>query len=220
MKHIYFVRHGETKANIKKIHQSPDEPLTIKGQKQAEHAALLLRERGIDTLICSPYKRARQTAEVISSEVHVPIIFDQCFIEFKRPDTLQNRGHFSVPSMVYMWRMFLHREKATWNDHGAENMFAIRNRVIDAKRILTGQSGTHIAVVSHAIFINVFLEMVCRDTKVTFVDFIKTLLRAKRTHNGSIFHIQYDENAPKGVCPWQFIEILGAPKKPQSTTKA
>ena len=107
-----------------------------------------------------------------------------------------------------MMRMFLYRERVTWNDHGAENMFVIRNRVIDSKNTIMNLEGTHIAVVSHAIYINVFLEMVCRDTNLTFKDFTKTLLRAKKTHNGGIFHIQYDETAPHGVCPWQFVEII------------
>ena len=93
MKHIYFVRHGETLANRKAIHQSPDESLTAKGKKQIQHAALKLKGKQIDTLICSPYTRARESAEIISTELQLPLNIENSVTEFRRPNYLYNKGH-------------------------------------------------------------------------------------------------------------------------------
>lgn len=208
MKHIYFVRHGETAANIQAIHQSPEEPLTQKGRKQAGHAALILKHKKIDTIICSTYTRARETAEIISNEVGVPYIIDESVTEFRRPENLHKKSHFSPASLWYVWRMFTHREDARFDDDGAENLFAIRNRVLDAEAMLTHLIGEQIVVVSHTIFMNMFLEMACRERSLTLREFMLTLRRSFYTHNGGIIHLCYDEHSPEGICPWQLVERI------------
>lgn len=208
MKHIYFVRHGETLGNRRLVHQGPDEPLTQKGRKQALHAALLLREEGIDTVICSTFARARETAAIIAEELGLPISADESLVEFRRPYYLYDRGHYSFGSLAYLWRLFIHRENPDWNDDGAENMFSVRNRVLDAKKMLASLEGERIVAVSHAIFMDMFLELACREKKLTFFEYFGGLINLKKTPNTGIIHLLYDENAPQGICPWQLIEFI------------
>ena len=73
---IYFVRHGETKANVKQLlFGHLDWDLTRKGVKQAKHAARYLVEVGLkpastlDYIISSPLKRAKHTATIIRKEL-------------------------------------------------------------------------------------------------------------------------------------------------------
>ena len=72
---IYFVRHGETKANVHRLlfgHMNLD--LTKNGIKQAKQAAKHLARAGLklaptfDYIISSPLKRTKHTAKIIRKE--------------------------------------------------------------------------------------------------------------------------------------------------------
>jgi broad specificity phosphatase PhoE len=208
MKHVYLIRHGETLANRKQIHQGPYEPLSVEGRTQAEKVASFLRDKNIDTLVCSTYTRARETAEIIGEKLCLPFILEESVIEFKRPNRLYGRRHYSVASLLYVLRLFLQRENQHWNDDGAENMFMIRNRIVDTKTMLSTVTGKHIAVVTHDVFMNIFLEMICREKSISFVEFVHVLLVARKTPNTGIMHLYYDEEVPSGVCQWQVMEYI------------
>ncbi len=74
---FWFLRHGETDWNAKDLSQgSVDVPLNETGIAQARSASLLLRNRGIKSLISSPLSRARVTAEIAAAELGLPVQFD------------------------------------------------------------------------------------------------------------------------------------------------
>jgi len=208
MKHIYLIRHGQTLANKKLIHQNPDEPLSLLGRKQAEKAALYLKKEKFDTLVCSTFTRARETAEILGRELGLPLSAFGCLVEFRRPNYLYNKSHVSIGSLIYIARLFFHRENPTWNDDGAENMFAVRNRVEDAKNMFTELEGECILAVSHAIFMDMFITLACQEKKLTVWEFIGGLLNFKKTPNTGIIHLTYDENVPAGICQWQLVEFI------------
>jgi broad specificity phosphatase PhoE len=69
MKTIYFVRHGESEANVRNILNSTiksEVPLTEKGRGQAALAGENLKGIKIDHIICSPFLRTIDTAKIIS----------------------------------------------------------------------------------------------------------------------------------------------------------
>ncbi|MFV0413381.1 MAG: histidine phosphatase family protein, partial [Oscillospiraceae bacterium] len=64
---IYVTRHGETVWNFEnKLCGSTDIKLTSKGIGQAQALAKTLGGRGIEAIIASPLKRARQTAQILA----------------------------------------------------------------------------------------------------------------------------------------------------------
>ena len=71
---LYFVRHGESTANVLRIISNRDGnyPLTENGRWQAGYLADRLRGEGITHLFSSPVMRAVQTAEILSEAVGVP----------------------------------------------------------------------------------------------------------------------------------------------------
>ena len=78
---ILITRHGQTNWNVqKKVMGRCDEPLNETGLKQAEETREKLLNEKIDLIICSPLKRARQTAEIINTK-NIPIIYDDRLIE-------------------------------------------------------------------------------------------------------------------------------------------
>ena len=81
---LYFVRHGQSVANVEKrcFYNEEGSPLTILGREQAAQAGKQLRRVGgeIDAILCSPYKRARETCEIALAEIYDlkrPILIDQ-----------------------------------------------------------------------------------------------------------------------------------------------
>ncbi len=62
---IFIVRHGETEWSAAGKHTSvTDLPLTEEGRKQAAIAAEKLEGDRFELVLCSPLRRARQTAEI------------------------------------------------------------------------------------------------------------------------------------------------------------
>ena len=80
---IYFVRHGQTELNQRRVLQGrSDYPLNGVGEEQAAEAAAWFKENGIriDRIWSSPLQRAMQTARIIAGE-DVPMFTDERLIE-------------------------------------------------------------------------------------------------------------------------------------------
>ena len=79
---IYVTRHGQTDWNVQgKTQGRADIELNEVGIKQAKQTKEELKNVDIDLIICSPLKRAKQTAEIINEGRNIQIIFDNQIIE-------------------------------------------------------------------------------------------------------------------------------------------
>lgn len=75
---ILLTRHGQTEWNILgKVQGRADIELNEKGIEQAEETGRVLENENIDLIICSPLKRAKQTADIINKNKNIPIIYDE-----------------------------------------------------------------------------------------------------------------------------------------------
>lgn len=75
---ILLVRHGQTEWNLlKKVQGKADIELNEEGIKQAEETRKYLQNEKIDLILCSPLKRAIQTAEIINKERNIRMIIDE-----------------------------------------------------------------------------------------------------------------------------------------------
>ena len=64
---VYFLRHGESRGNSARIIQGRHDPaLSERGVEQSEAVAPWFIDRKITAILCSPLKRAVQTAEVVA----------------------------------------------------------------------------------------------------------------------------------------------------------
>jgi|WetSurMetagenome_2_1015567.scaffolds.fasta_scaffold384643_1 broad specificity phosphatase PhoE len=101
---IYFVRHGESEANVLRVISNRDLPygLTVTGRKQAEELAKRLCGKPISCIYSSPIPRARQTGEVLSIALNVAMkIVDA----LREPDCgiLEGRGDASAWAQHKYW---------------------------------------------------------------------------------------------------------------------
>lgn len=81
---IYATRHGQTEWNsLDRICGITDIDLTETGIKQAEELAEKAAEKGdIDLIICSPLKRARETARIVADRINKKIIVEEQLTEW------------------------------------------------------------------------------------------------------------------------------------------
>jgi probable phosphoglycerate mutase len=67
---IYYIRHGESQANVDGVFVGPNTPtpLTDRGRQQSKEAGMKLKESGllIDHIVSSTLVRAKDTAEIIA----------------------------------------------------------------------------------------------------------------------------------------------------------
>lgn len=73
MTRFFFVRHGESVANSKNLIATLESPLTDKGLEQARKTGNELKNKSITKIVCSPFIRTQQTAEIIAGELGIPI---------------------------------------------------------------------------------------------------------------------------------------------------
>lgn len=143
MKKIYFVRHGETEANVARIIAGGEyeSPLTQKGKSQAKKAGQILKDKNIDTIVCSPMERTIDTATIIAREVGIDpkaIIKDKAFIEV-------HNKYYS--GKLYETRLSHIKEDRLVDD--IEKPDVVKNRVEEGIARIKKLSGQNIVLVSH-----------------------------------------------------------------------
>jgi len=81
---ITLLRHGESQGNYEGRHQGQAEfPLTDLGKKQVQALVnrWIVEQKVFNLVISSPLRRARETAEIISSALSIPLEFDSLWME-------------------------------------------------------------------------------------------------------------------------------------------
>ena len=75
---LLVTRHGQTEWNVlKKVQGKADISLNEKGKEQAYETKKKIDNEEIDLIICSPLKRAKETADIINENRNIPIIYDE-----------------------------------------------------------------------------------------------------------------------------------------------
>lgn len=83
MKHLYFVRHGQTEWNaIARMQGQWNSNLNERGRGHADVNGQMLKALDIDALYVSPLDRTRQTAEIINQYLNLEPVFDERIMEW------------------------------------------------------------------------------------------------------------------------------------------
>lgn len=142
---VYFVRHGESEANVEKVFSSPDTPLTDKGRAQATQLGIEVRSLNIGLLLSSPDVRAVDSASIIANQIG----YEQ---EITIVDELHERRFGSLagtPRKSERYYAYLFNE-----DGDAETQTDLINRmkkVLDRIRTYADQTQGNILIVGHTV---------------------------------------------------------------------
>lgn len=151
---ILYVRHGKSMANASATIGEPDTPLAEEGLEQARVTGQDLKDQSVTAIVCSPFKRAQQTAEIIAGELGIPI-HDITVI-----DELHERrmGELEGGPKAFPTEYFYQND----SEHGFETQSALIARLQTAikkvKAIAEHTEGTTI-VVGHATSGFYFLQV-------------------------------------------------------------
>lgn len=161
---LLYVRHGKSMANADGTIGVPDTPLAEEGLEQARRTAQELKDKNVTAIACSPYLRARQTAEVIAGELGVHL--ENIVVV----EELRERGMGELEGMPKQ------HESAFFAENDTELGFESQSDLIDRsaialqkiKHIAEQTTGTTV-VVGHAVS-GMYLLQVAKG-KRTFADF-------------------------------------------------
>jgi len=171
---LYFVRHGESEANTRRVISNRESRfgLTALGKEQAVLLADWLKDIPITAIFSSPILRARETAEILSQSFHLPYQITEALREY-------DCGILEEKSDEESWK--LHSEIAEdWVLHhnhlrkpeGGENFLDIKKRFVPFIERFA-QNGLHpedhILLVSHGGLLQLMLPEVLTNIDHAFI---------------------------------------------------
>ncbi|OGZ06279.1 MAG: hypothetical protein A2845_00535 [Candidatus Lloydbacteria bacterium RIFCSPHIGHO2_01_FULL_49_22] len=173
-KTLYIIRHGETGSNVDGRFQHNTEPLTKRGEAQAEAlAARLAREHmryPITKLITSTDDRAVQTAGAIGGAIGLAPTHSPLFVERRHPSVI--RGKLTTDpgaSIIHMeGRDHFHDPDFIYGD--GETFSMMKARALAGITYLLALPDEHIALVTHGVFATFFVAATQRGESLTSHD--------------------------------------------------
>jgi len=143
MKNIYIIRHCEAEG------QELEAPLTNNGQTQAIDVATFFKNRKVDRIISSPFKRAIQTILPLANEINIEIETEQKLAE-------------RVLSLINMpdW---LEKLRATYEDfdltyEGGESSREAANRILGVVNDVIKSHAENTIIVTHGGLMSLLLN--------------------------------------------------------------
>ncbi|PIR69994.1 MAG: isoleucine--tRNA ligase [Candidatus Niyogibacteria bacterium CG10_big_fil_rev_8_21_14_0_10_46_36] len=146
---LYVMRHGEATHNKAGI-VGPATPktdkknqLTEKGKKQAQQTARALKGK-IDVIVCSPLKRTKDTAHIVSKELDgIPVEVEESIHDI-------DVGDYTGKTITEVNKIFPRETRFATPFPNGESMRDVRVRMMNNIRdIITRHKGKRILVVSH-----------------------------------------------------------------------
>lgn len=164
---MFLIRHAESEANASRTFAARviDPPLSPKGVTDAERIAERLASEGIRRIYSSPLRRALQTAQALASRSHLDF---EVLLDLREVDVgvLDGKSSKSKKNWEIYERVL---EKWSAGDleaafEGGESLGQVckrARRVIDV--LNSGSDLDRIAVVTHAVFLMIFLPLLLDD---------------------------------------------------------
>lgn len=160
---ILVTRHAQTDWNVeKRIQGRTDIELNNKGIEQAYQAKENLKNEKIDLIICSPLKRAKQTADIINIDRSIPIIYDERLLEICYGEN-EGRLHNDFDYDGFWNIINTHKYK------DAENVNRFIKRVHDFLEDIKRYKQENILIVTHngvCRAINIFFNGIPKDNNI------------------------------------------------------
>ena len=170
---LYFVRHGESEANVLHVISNRESPfeLTPLGRQQAGALANQLRAIPITTILSSPILRARQTAEILARSLNQSYRVTEALREYDcgiledKADEESWKLHREIAEDWTLYQNYLRKPE------GGECFLDIQNRFIPFVEELTrdeARQDEHILLVGHGGLFQLMLPLILINVDVAF----------------------------------------------------
>ncbi len=172
---IYFVRHGETESNVKRIKQGPEGSLTEKGREQALATAKRFpKHRGRpQIIISSPYKRTKETAEIIGKELNMDVEYSDLLVERKNPTEIIGREvrEREVKQIIDRLDKSFHNDNLRYADE--ENFIDLKERAKKLLDYIARRPEKRIIMITHGVFLKMVVSYMLKGEKLTASEYNK-----------------------------------------------
>jgi len=145
---LLLVRHGQSEGNAEQRFTSTSEvPITDLGRRQAREVAALIRHLYAPVrLVSSPFRRARQTAELIGQRLGLPVEIEPEVRE-QNLGRLHGRPYEAARSTPGFGEVPLH----AWRPPDGETLIEVQARAVPALLRIAGEHpADDVIVVSHS----------------------------------------------------------------------
>jgi broad specificity phosphatase PhoE len=151
---VYFVRHGESEENAKRVLQGPDSKLTELGKSQANYVAGRFKNIPIDLVLSSDMERAKKTADAICRVVDQGVKYSKLLREMMRPEELWGIKYDDPKHQDDLDEWVEKRYKDEHYKYSSEeNLLQAKNRAKKALEFIENQEANNIVVVTHGTFL-------------------------------------------------------------------
>jgi broad specificity phosphatase PhoE len=195
-KYIYFVRHGQSEANLDPVFQGPDEPLTQHGIEQATFVADRLRTIKAEVIITSPMPRARETAAIIHKATQIPFEVNKLFREYRPPSTLAGKHKDLPEGQIFLRQQREHFADQLWHYSDEDNYHDLHTRAIEVLAHLIERPEHCMIVVSHAGFARVIMTAMITEGSPDPL-LAQRLTRFLKPQNTGISLVRYRSDATR-----------------------
>jgi probable phosphoglycerate mutase len=158
---VHILRHGESASNAAPgamaLPGNEGDQLTERGWEQARKAGRHLGGLGATRILCSPLRRARQTAEAVAESLELPIVELPELHELRESD---GYGELSLEEQrLRRWSEWMaeHGDDPDHSFRGGESFNDVIDRVHTVKEWLIAEGEESYLAVSHGIFKRFFL---------------------------------------------------------------
>ena len=169
----YLVRHGETLLNQQHLRQGEEGSLSPNGRLQAEEVGNALKSLPIRRIISSSYLRAKETAEIISAQIHAPIAYSPLLAERRNPSEIVGKPTHSSDVMVIVDQIELAYHDDDYRFSDEENFVDLKERAKKCLALLARQGTRETVVVTHHVFLKMLLAYMLHRERLHAVDFVK-----------------------------------------------
>lgn len=206
---VYLVRHGASELNLVGVHQKATTPLAQSGKKQAKILARHFQKIPIDIIYSSPLLRAKQTAEVLSEALKIPVEYMQELQERRRASSMQGKKPGREISEEIYKLLRKHRYSPDWRYEDAETFNELKQRVQRSiKHLEKYHENQNVLLVTHGIFMRMFLLSTFFGEKMTPKQFY-TISDKLITHNTGITVFDYSKGEGWTLVSWNEVAHLG-----------
>ncbi len=148
---IFICRHCTTSYNIEhKLQGVLDIPLSGEGRVQAQNNTEIIRDLGVDVIIASPLKRARETGEIYANSLRIPLEINPKLIEIDHGAWQGEKIEILKNNLSVKYQQWLKNPLSVEIPKGTENISQIFNRITEAiKEIAIMSSGRTVLIITH-----------------------------------------------------------------------
>lgn len=160
---LYLIRHGKTALGARLRFQTPETGVSAAGAQDVRACANELRGVHVDALYTSPYRRARESADIIAHTIGglVPRVKD-IFREKYNGRNLDTRGYLSFAAFRLGADTIRHVLNPNYRGRDEETLDDLYDRADACRAFLQHHAADHetVVVVAHSLLISAFIERV------------------------------------------------------------